>query len=50
MCLRLKITAWSANDAFADAMSFMKNHASTAVMAIHGTQMNAAFCAQMVTV
>src|SRR5450759_2902922 len=44
LCLRWKITAWSANDAFAEAMSFMPNHAANALTAMNGTQMKPAFC------
>ena len=44
LCLRLKITAWSANEARASAMSFMPNHAASEASAIGTTQMKPAFC------
>src|SRR5690606_14367384 len=50
LCLRLKITDCSAKEALASAMSFILNQAMTAHRAMNGTQMNAAFCAQMVLV
>src|SRR5512144_3451847 len=36
--------ACSLNDAFADAMSFMPNHAANALAVINGTQIKPAFC------
>src|SRR5438876_1018087 len=44
LCLRWKITAWSANEALAEAMSFMPNHAAKALATMKGTQMKPAFC------
>ncbi len=44
LCLRWKITAWSANDAFIAAISFMPNHAAVADNAMNGTQTKPAFC------
>src|SRR5262249_50022737 len=41
---RWKITACSANEALAEAMSFMPNQAAKAEMAMNGTQMKPAFC------
>src|SRR5579872_5392501 len=46
LCLRWKITAWSANEALAEAMSFMPNHAAKALATMKGTQMKPAFCSQ----
>src|SRR4051794_22785899 len=47
LCLRLKITACSENDAFADARSFIPNHAASEFSAMNGTQMKPAFCSQV---
>src|SRR5215471_10260506 len=47
LCLRWKITACSANEALAEAMSFMPNHAAKADAAMNGTQMKPAFCSHM---
>src|SRR3989344_5422158 len=47
LCLRLNITAWSANDARALAMSFMPNHAATVDSRMNGTQMKPAFCSHI---
>src|SRR5574343_2083028 len=47
LCLRLKITAWSANEALAEAMSFMPNQAAIAATAMKGTQTKPALCSQM---
>ncbi|MCY1304820.1 hypothetical protein D9M70_545920 [compost metagenome] len=44
MCLRLKITACSANEALALPRSFMPNQATRVTTAISGTQMKPAFC------
>ena len=44
LCLRWKITACSANEAFAEAMSFMPNQQANALAAMNGTQMKPAFC------
>ena len=46
LCLRWKITACSANEAFAEAMSFMPNQQANALAAMNGTQMKPAFCSQ----
>ena len=50
LCLRRKITAWSENEAFASAMSFMPSHAAIEQIAMNGTQTKAAFCAQISTI
>src|SRR3989344_1252495 len=50
LCLRLKMAACAAKEALASAMSFMPNQAASAVSAIHGTQMKAAFCVHTCTV
>src|SRR5689334_18781053 len=50
LCLRLKMTACSRNDARAAAMSCMNSQARTAHTAMNGTQISAAFCAQIVVV
>lgn len=44
LCLRLKITAWSRNEALASAMSFIPNQAATDTTAMNGTQIQPAFC------
>ena len=44
LCLRWKITDCSANEALAEAMSFMPNQAAKALAAMNGTQMKPAFC------
>src|SRR5690606_20900977 len=49
LCLRWKIAACAANDAFASAVSVMKNHAAGAAGARHGTQTDAEFCVHTVT-
>ncbi len=46
LCLRWKITACSANEALAEAMSFMPNQQANALTAMNGTQMKPAFCSQ----
>ena len=46
LCLRRKITACSANEALAAAMSLMPNQAASAASTINGTQMKPAFCSQ----
>ncbi|MCY1232876.1 hypothetical protein D9M72_453910 [compost metagenome] len=50
LCLRLKITACSANEALASAMSCMPNHAASADTTMNGTQMKPAFCSQRLCV
>ena len=47
LCLRLKITACSENEAFAEARSFMPNQASKVLKAMNGTQMKPAFCSHI---
>ena len=47
LCLRLKITACSENEAFASAMSFIIRKASSADTTMGITQTNAAFCSQI---
>ncbi len=47
LCLRWKIIACSLNDAFADAISFMPNHAAIVVTIRNGTQMKPAFWSQI---
>src|SRR5512143_328160 len=44
LCRRWKITDCSANEALAEAMSFMPNHTEKAEAAMNGTQMKPAFC------
>src|SRR5262245_54496694 len=46
LCLRSKITACSAKDDLADAMSFMPNQQANALAVMNGTQMKPAFCSQ----
>ena len=48
LCLRWKITACSANEALAEAMSFMPNQAAKALAAMNGTQTKPAFCSHSV--
>src|SRR3970040_233584 len=43
LCLRLKITAWSENEALAVARSFMPNHAAIAQTAMNGIHTSPAF-------
>ena len=50
LCLRWKITAWSAKDAFIVAMSSMPNQAAKAAAAMNGTQTKPAFCSHSVRV
>src|SRR5689334_18567762 len=47
LCRRWKITDCSANDALAEAMSFMPNQAAKAEAAMNGTQMKPAFCSHI---
>src|SRR5262245_21965491 len=42
-----KITACSAKEAFAEAMSFMPNQAAKALAAMNGTQIKPAFCSHI---
>ena len=44
LCLRTKITAWSANEVRAPAMSFMPNQAAAVAATISGTHTKPAFC------
>ena len=44
LCRRWKITDCSANEALAEAMSFMPNQAAAAEARTNGTQMKPAFC------
>ena len=44
LCLRWKITDCSANEALAEAMSFMPNQAAKALATMNGTKMKPAFC------
>ena len=44
---RWKITDCSANDAFAEAMSFMPNQAAKADAMMNGTQTKPAFCSHI---
>src|SRR3990167_2503996 len=46
LCLLRKMAACAAKEAWASAMSFMKNHAANDATTIHGTHTKAAFCAQ----
>src|SRR6476469_4608704 len=47
LCRRWKITDCSANEALAEAMSFMPNQAAKAEAAMNGTQMKPAFCSHI---
>src|SRR4030067_1511455 len=47
LCLRLKITAWSENEALAVARSFMPNHAAIAQTAMNGIHTSPAFCSHI---
>ena len=47
LCLRLKMTDCSLNEAVAEAMSFIPNQAASEAAIINGTQTNPAFCSQM---
>src|SRR5689334_22823636 len=47
LCRRWKITDCSANEARAEAMSFMPNQAAKAEAAMNGTQMKPAFCSHI---
>ena len=44
LCLRWKITDCSANEALAEAMSFIPNQAAKALAMMKGTKMKPAFC------
>ena len=49
LCVRVKITDCSANDAFAVDRSFMPNQAMKAETTMNGTQMKPAFCMNIVS-